>query len=74
MSSLTLLAWNVRGIMSSTMCLSLLLSQTKCDISIISEHKLKESSLNYLSSIELGYTCISKADGLSENYKAHHPI
>ena len=39
-----ILAWNVRGIMSSTICLSNLLDTTKCDIAVISEHKMKNAS------------------------------
>ena len=39
MSSLTVLSWNVRGIMSSTVCLSNLVKATDCDICVISEHK-----------------------------------
>ncbi|CAC5359457.1 unnamed protein product [Mytilus coruscus] len=72
MSSLKLLAWNVRGIMSSTVCLSNLLRSTDCDVCIISEHKLKTRSLNYLSSIEQGYKCVCKADSLPNFYNAYH--
>ncbi|CAC5420984.1 unnamed protein product [Mytilus coruscus] len=72
MSSLRLLAWNVRGIMSSTVCLSSLLKNTDCDVSVISEHKLKKSSLHYLSTIEQGYTCIGKAEDLPNSYHAYH--
>ncbi|CAG2242588.1 unnamed protein product [Mytilus edulis] len=72
MSSLKLLAWNVRGIMSSTVCLSNLLRSTDCDVCIISEHKLKTRSLNYLSSIEQGYNCVCKADSLPNFYNAYH--
>ncbi|CAG2216477.1 unnamed protein product [Mytilus edulis] len=72
MSSIKLVAWNVRGIMSSTICLSNLLKDTDCDICIISEHKLKERSLHYLSTIEKGYNCVSKADALPIGYNAYH--
>ena len=72
MSSLKLLAWNVRGIMSSTVCLSSLLKNTDCDICVVSEHKLKKSSLHYLSTIEQGYTCIGKAEDLPNKYHAYH--
>ncbi|VDI04309.1 Hypothetical predicted protein [Mytilus galloprovincialis] len=58
--------------MSSTICLSNLLKDTDCDICIISEHKLKERSLHYLSTIEKGYNCISKADALPIGYNAYH--
>ena len=72
LSCLKLLTWNVRGIMSSTLCLSNLLKETNCDICIISEHKLKEKSLQYLSTIEQGYNSIGKADFLPNSYNAHH--
>jgi hypothetical protein len=45
MSSLTVLSWNVRGIMSSTVCLSNLVKATDCDICVISEHKTKMFTL-----------------------------
>ena len=72
MSSLTVMSWNVRGIMSSTVCLSELINLFKCDICIVSEHKLKERSLRYLSTIERGYNCICKADDIPDNYSAYH--
>ncbi|CAC5381921.1 unnamed protein product [Mytilus coruscus] len=58
--------------MSSTICLSKLLKVSDCDICVISEHKLKERSLHYLSTIEKRYNCISKADALPRGYNAYH--
>ena len=72
MSSLTVLSWNVRGIMSSTVCLSNLVKATDCDICVISEHKLKPRCLPYINTIEQGYECISKADTLPDIYNACH--
>ena len=72
MYNLSLMSWNVRGIMSSTMCLSFLLNKTNCDICVISEHKLKDRSLSYLSTIEKNYSCYGKADKLDDNYSAYH--
>lgn len=72
MSSLTVLSWNVRGIMSSTVCLSNLVKATDCDICVISEHKLKPRCLPYINTIEQGYECISKADILPDIYNACH--
>lgn len=69
---LKIIAWNVRGIMSSTIGLNQLIKQSGCDICIISEHKLKNEYLSYLSSIENGYKCIAKADSLPSNYQAYH--
>ena len=72
MCSLTIVSWNVRGIMSSTMCLSELINLTLCDICIISEHKLKESSLGFMHSLENDYCCIAKSAHLPPEYKAYH--
>lgn len=43
-----LMSWNVRGIFSSTLCLSSLLDREKCDIAVLSEHKLKQETRGYL--------------------------
>ena len=72
MVNLSILAWNVRGIMSSTVCLNQLLSINKVDICVLSEHKLKEQSLFFLHSIETGYKCICKTDLLPYGYNAYH--
>lgn len=72
MVDLSILAWNVRGIMSSTVCLSQLLNTYKVDVCMLSEHKLKEKSLFFLNSIEKGYKCIGKADSLPHGYNAYH--
>jgi exonuclease III len=72
MSSLTVLSWNVKGIMSSTVCLSNLVKATDCDICVISEHKLKPRCFPYINTIEQGHECISKADTLPDIYNACH--
>lgn len=56
------MTWNVRGAISSTMCLSAFLDKEKCDIVIITEHKLKESTKNFLETIHKDYACIVKLD------------
>lgn len=58
------LTWNVRGAMSSTMCLSSLLDNTKCDIAVISEHKLKNqhNGKMYLDTIHNEYFSNVKVD------------
>lgn len=38
---ISLMTWNARGSISSTMCLSAFLDKEKCDIVITTEHKLK---------------------------------
>lgn len=72
MGSLKVLAFNVRGIMSSTICLSDLLKYNQCDVCVISEHKFKAESLQFLCSIEKDFQCISKADELPSQYRAYH--
>ena len=61
-SMVVLMTWNVRGVISSTTCLSTLLEKEKCDILVITEHKLKESTHNYLDSIHNEYACFVKLD------------
>lgn len=72
MVNLSVMTWNVRGIMSSTLCLSELLIGHNIDICVISEHKLKEKSLHYLNSVEKGYKVFSKTDSLPNTYNAYH--
>ena len=57
-----IVAWNVRGIISSTLCLSALLDREHCDIAIISEHKLKHESRMYLDSIHRDFYSIVRID------------
>ena len=72
MCTLKVLSWNVRGIMSSTLCLSNLMIRSNCDVCIVSEHKLKDASLDYLNTIERGYKSVAKAEILPPDYKAYH--
>lgn len=65
-------SYNFKIVISSTVCINDLIGKTKCDISVISEHKLKPESLSPQSSLESGYNCIAKADKLAHNYKAFH--
>lgn len=55
MSSLSILSWNVRGIMSSTISLCELLNLTNCDVAVICEHKLKCQTIQYLDTIDNNY-------------------
>lgn len=50
-----LMSWNVRGIYSSTLCLSSLLDREKCDIAVLSEHKLKQETRGYLDAIHTDF-------------------
>lgn len=57
-----ILAWNVRGIMSSSLSLSNVLDTVNCDIAIICEHKLKPTSVNYLDTINSKYSSFVHID------------
>lgn len=62
-----ILAWNVRGIMSSSLSLSNVLDTVNCDIAIICEHKLKPTSVNYLDTINSKYSSFAHIDLYSCN-------
>ena len=64
--SLSILTWNVRGIMSSTLCLSDLMLVTDFDIAIICEHKLKLISLSYMDTVDTRYHSVSKPDRFND--------
>ena len=57
-----IMAWNVRGIISSTPCLSTLLDRENCDIAIITEHKLKSEIKTYLDSVHSDFYSFVKID------------
>lgn len=56
------MAWNVRGIISSTLWLSSLLDKENCDIAILTEHKLKSETKTYLDSIHSDFYRFVKTD------------
>ncbi|CAC5390889.1 SLC5A7 [Mytilus coruscus] len=58
----SLVTWNVRGIMSSTVCLSELFRYTNCDIAVLSEHKLFNHSLQFLNTLDNNYHTLGTAD------------
>ena len=63
--NINILCWNVRGVISSSLCLCDMLVQTKCDIAIICEHKLKCINANYLDTMNRDYcsmVCIENCD------------
>lgn len=57
-----ILAWNVRGVMSSSLSLSNVLDTVSCDIAIICEHKLKPTSVSYLDTINSKYSSFVHID------------
>ena len=62
----------MRGVISSSLFLSNLLRVTNCDIAIICEHKLKQSSLYYMNSIATRYHCIAKSDRWNDIFNCTH--
>lgn len=57
-----IMAWNVRGIISSTLCLSSFLDRENCDIAILTEHKLKSETKTYSDSIHSDFNSFVKTD------------
>jgi len=55
----------MRGVISSTLGLPNLMGVTNCDIAIICEHRLKQSSLFYMNCIDTRYYSVSKTDRLN---------
>ena len=55
-NNLKVLSWNVRGIMSSALCLSNILDYSRPDVSIICEHKLSNYNVSFLNTIHMDYT------------------
>lgn len=53
---LRLFAWNVRGIMSSALCLSKTLELLNADVAVISEHKLSVANSLFLDTLHGSYT------------------
>ena len=62
-----ILTWNVRGVISSSLCLVDILARTNCDIAIITEHKLKSTSANYLDTISQQYCSITRIENCINN-------
>ena len=54
-NELNVLSWNVRGIMSSALCLSNILDYSKPGVSIICEHKLSNYNLSFLNTVHIYY-------------------
>lgn len=67
--TMRIMSWNVRGAMSSTICLSNLLDDTQCDVAIVTEHKLKDiqNVKMYLDSIHKNYFSIVKVDNNTDS-------
>lgn len=67
--TMRIMSWNVRGAMSSTICLSNLLDDTQCDVAIVTEHKLKDiqNVKMYFDSIHKNYFSIVKVDNNTDS-------
>ena len=62
----------MRGVISSRLYLPNFLRVTNCDIAIICEHKLKQSSLLYMNSIDTRYQSVSKTYRLNDSFNCTH--
>ncbi len=54
-TSLKLFTWNVRGAMSSALCISDMLDKLDADIAVLCEHKLSNENLPFLNSLHGSY-------------------
>ena len=68
MNHISILEWNVRGIMSSSMCLSKLLNDKNIDIALINEHKLLPYNNSFIDSIDKKFIALTKCDTSVEQY------
>ena len=68
MNTISIIDWNVRGIMSSSMCLSNLLIDKNIDIVLINEHKLLPYNKSFIDSIDRQFTALTKCDTSTEQY------
>ena len=66
--ALNIITWNVRGIMSSSLCLNGLLDKTKCDIALISEHKLLPYNDSFMGCLHSDYDHFTRCDTNVDNY------
>ena len=57
---LKIFSWNVRGIMSSALCLNRTLDLLDTDIAVICEHKLSATNMLFLESLHPDYTAFHK--------------
>ena len=65
---LSILSWNVRGIMSSAYPLSCMLNDHNVDIAVVCAHKLFTHSKHFLESINSNYVSLSVEDCSQDSY------
>ncbi|MES9884792.1 MAG: endonuclease/exonuclease/phosphatase family protein, partial [Sedimenticola sp.] len=70
--TLNVLCWNVRGIMSSTLCLNVLLDKMSCDVAFVTEHKLQPYNSSFMDSIHSNYSSITVCDD-TQSQDSYHP-
>ena len=68
MTMLNVVAWNVRGIMSSAVPLSHIIQNHSIDIDFISEHKLLPQSIDFLNSLNPIYYALATVDTIVNPY------
>ena len=68
MTTLSILTWNVRGVMSSSLCLTKLLNEKNIDIALISEHKLFSYNRSFMDSLDNNYNTLIKCDSSLDQY------
>ncbi len=66
------LCWNVRGIMSSTLCLNVLLDKMSCDVAFVTEHKLQPYNSSFMDSIHSNYSSITVCDD-TQSQESYYP-
>ena len=62
------MTWNVRGVMSSALLLSQLMTNLCIDFVFITEHYLLPHSLGFLNSIDPNYTHVATCDKSTDMY------
>lgn len=68
---LKIFSWNVRGIMSSALCLNRTLDLLDVDIAVICEHKLSATNMLFLESLHPDYTAFPQNQETLRTEKNH---
>ena len=71
---LKIFSWNVRGIMSSALCLNRTLDLLDTDIAVICEHKLSATNMLFLESLHPDYTAFPQNQETLRTEKNHVSI
>ena len=68
MTTFSILTWNVRGVMSSSLCLTKILNDKHIDIALISEHKLLPYNTSFMDSLDNNFSTLTKCDTSLDQY------